>query len=128
MSCLLRTRYLLLFTILILSPLAVMSQNQSQVDSLKREILQLQVDVENTQNNLRLYSKSFKRGILTSAIGYSIVITGGVLLGTDNFSEWGQPLIFTGGVVGFGGAIMLFRSNRFVLKAAESPPLPATLR
>jgi len=124
----LRTPHLLLLTIFMILPLAVMSQNQTQVDSLKREILQLQVDVENTQNNLRLYSKSFKRGILTSAIGYSIVITGGVLLGTDNLSEWGQPLIFAGGVIGFGGAVMLFRSNRFVLKAAESPPLPATLR
>lgn len=128
MNFLLHKPSFLLFTIFMLLPLSVMSQNQSQIDSLKREILQLQVDVENTQNNLRLYSKSFKRGILTSAIGYSIVITGGVLLGTDNFSEWGQPLIFTGGVIGFSGGIMLFRSNRFVLKAAESPPLPSTLR
>lgn len=104
----------------------LIAQNSVQSDSLKREIMQLQLDVENTQNNLRLYSKSFKRGILTSAIGYSIVITGGVLLGTNNLSDWGQPLIFAGGVVGFGGAIMLYNSNRFILRAATTPPLPDT--
>lgn len=118
------TRLSILFFLFCFTPSVLFAQNSSQVDSLKREILQLRVDVENTQNNLRLYGKSFRRGILTSAIGYSIVITGGVLLGTDNLSNWGQPLIFTGGVIGFGGAVMLYGSNRFILRAAESPPLP----
>jgi len=114
----------ILFFLFCFTPSVLFAQNSIQADSLKREILQLRVDVDNTQNNLHLYGKSFRRGILTSAIGYSIVITGGVLLGTDNLSNWGQPLIFTGGVIGFGGAIMLYGSNRFILRAAESPPLP----
>lgn len=118
-------RYLFFATIFVcFSSTKLLAQSTTQSDSLKREIMQLRLDVENTQNNLRLYSKSFKRGILTSAIGYSIVITGGVLLGTNNLSDWGQPLIFAGGVVGFGGAIMLFNSNRFMIQAATSPPLP----
>jgi hypothetical protein len=119
------THFSILTFILCFASTTLQAQRSSPADSLKREILQLQVDVESTQNNLRLYGKSFRRGILTSAIGYSIVITGGVLLGTDNLADWGQPLIFAGGVIGFGGAIMLYGSNRFLLKAAESPPLPA---
>jgi hypothetical protein len=119
------THFSILTFILCFASPTLQAQRSSPADSLKREILQLQVDVESTQNNLRLYGKSFRRGILTSAIGYSIVITGGVLLGTDNLADWGQPLIFAGGVIGFGGAIMLYGSNRFLLKAAESPPLPA---
>lgn len=117
-------RLSLLFFLLCFASSTLQAQRSSPADSLKQEILKLQVDVENTQNNLRMYSKSFRRGILTSAIGYSIVITGGVLLGTDNLADWGQPLIFDGGVIGFGGAVMLYGSNRFLLRAAESPPLP----
>jgi len=113
------TLFLVLFSITSLS-----AQSSSSADSLKREILQLRIEVNNTQDNLAQYSKSFKRGILTSAIGYSIVITGGVLLGTERFGDWGQPLIFAGGVVGFTGGIMLYNSNRFLLRAATPPPLP----
>ncbi len=120
--------YRLTFVLLLsgLAPLSVQAQSSASADSLKREIMQLQLSVEHTQNNLRLYGKSFKRGIITSAIGYSIVITGGVLLGTENLSNWGQPLIFTGGVIGFGGAVMLFSSNRFILRAGTPPQLPTT--
>lgn len=100
------------------------AQSTNAADSLKQEILKLQLDLEHTQTNLRLSSKSFKRGIFTSAIGYSIVIAGGILLGTDNLNSWGQPLIFAGGVVGFSGAVMLYNANRYIGRAGESPVIP----
>lgn len=99
------------------------AQNNQQIDSLKREILNLKVDLEGTQANLRLSHKRFKQGIFTSAIGYSIVIAGGILLGTDNLNEWGQPLIFAGGVVGFAGAIMLYNSNKYIGLAGGAVPV-----
>jgi len=99
------------------------AQANPQADSLKREILNLQLELDHTQNDLQLYSRDFKRGILTSVIGYSIVITGGVLLGTDNLSEWGQPLIFSGGLVGAAGGVFLFRSHRHLENTDNLPPL-----
>lgn len=96
------------------SVIQLQAQNAQQIDSLKKEILKLQVDLEGTKSNLRLSHQRFKRGIFTSAIGYSIVIAGGILLGTDNLNEWGQPLIFAGGIVGFTGAVMLYHSNKYI--------------
>lgn len=108
-------KFTFLFLLLFLGVFTqLQAQNAQQIDSLKREIMKLQVDLEGTQSNLRLSHKRFKRGIFTSAIGYSIVIAGGILLGTDNLNEWGQPLIFAGGVVGFAGAIMLYNSNKYI--------------
>ncbi|MFP4091802.1 MAG: hypothetical protein ACLFUB_11470 [Cyclobacteriaceae bacterium] len=100
------------------------AQTTAAADSLKREILKLQLDLQHTQTNLGQYSKGFKRGILTSVIGYSIVIAGGVMLGTDNLNEWGQPLILAGGMVGVTGAVFLYNSHRYIERAAEPPPLP----
>jgi hypothetical protein len=107
-----------------LPPEAAQAQSRSSADSLKREILNLRLEVSRTQNSLQFYSQDFKRGILTSVIGYSIVITGGVLLGTDNLNEWGQPLIFAGGVVGATGGFFLYRSHRHLRDVANPPPLP----
>lgn len=116
-------KFLLFFTLVLFGCFAqLQAQSRQQIDSLKREVLNLKVDLETTQANLRLSHKRFKRGIFTSAIGYTIVIAGGILLGTDNLNEWGQPLIFAGGVVGFTGAIMLYNSNKYIGLAGTPPP------
>lgn len=117
-------KLVLLFLVFLMGVNAeVKAQNNAQIDSLKREIMNMKVELEATQANLRLSHKRFKRGIFTSAIGYSIVIAGGILLGTDNLNDWGQPLIFAGGVVGFAGAIMLYNSNKYIGLAGGPPPL-----
>lgn len=69
------------------SGLHVQAQNNAQIDSLKREIMNMKVELEATQANLRLSHPRFKRGIFTSAIGYSIVIAGGIFLATKDYSN-----------------------------------------
>lgn len=91
-------------------------------DSLRAEIMRLRTDFENTQANLRISHNRFRTGLLTSAIGYSIVILGGVLGGSEEYSEWGQPLIFSGGVIGVAGAVLIFNSNTYIGRAAGIPP------
>ncbi|MGB3586252.1 MAG: hypothetical protein WBA23_06920 [Tunicatimonas sp.] len=90
-------------------------------DSLRAEIMQLRTELEETQTNLRISHNRFRTGILTSAIGYSIVILGGVLGGSEDYAEWGQPLIFAGGVVGVAGAIFIFNSNTYIGRAGGIP-------
>ncbi len=90
-------------------------------DSLRAEIMQLRTELEETQTNLRISHNRFRTGILTSAIGYSIVILGGVLGGSEDYGEWGQPLIFAGGVVGVAGAVFIFNSNTFIGRAGGIP-------
>lgn len=91
-------------------------------DSLRAEIMRLRTDLENTQANLRISYNRFRTGLLTSAIGYSIVILGGVLGGSEEYSEWGQPLIFSGGVIGVAGAVLIFNSNTYIGRAGGIPP------
>ncbi|MGD1890390.1 MAG: hypothetical protein ACFB15_07320 [Cyclobacteriaceae bacterium] len=91
-------------------------------DSLRAEIMRLRTDFENTQANLRISHNRFRAGLLTSAIGYSIVILGGVLGGSEEYSEWGQPLIFSGGVIGVAGAVLIFNSNTYIGRAGGIPP------
>lgn len=90
-------------------------------DSLRAEILRLRTDLENTQANLRISHNRFRTGLLTSAIGYSIVILGGVLGGSEDYSEWGQPLIFGGGVIGVAGAVLIYNSNTYIGRAGGIP-------
>jgi len=90
-------------------------------DSLRAEIMQLRTELEDTRANLRISHNRFRTGILTSAIGYSIVILGGVLGGSEDYAEWGQPLIFAGGVVGVAGAVFIYNSNTYIGRAGGRP-------
>ncbi|MEM9831828.1 MAG: hypothetical protein AAF944_14400 [Bacteroidota bacterium] len=90
-------------------------------DSLRVEIMRLHTELEETQANLRISHNRFRAGLLTSAIGYSIVILGGVLGGSEEYSDWGQPLIFSGGVVGVAGAVFIFNSNTYIGRAGGIP-------
>ena len=97
-------------------------------DSLRAEILRLRTDLDDTQANLRTSHRKFRTGILVSGIGYTVTIIGGVLLGSQDYSDWGQPLVLAGGVIGFSGAILLLNSNRFIGRAggmtAQGPSVP----
>lgn len=86
-------------------------------DSLRAEILRLRTDLDHTRANLRTSHRRFRSGILVSGIGYSITIIGGILLGSQDYSDWGQPLVLAGGVVGFSGALLLLNSNKFIGRA-----------
>lgn len=96
------------------------SPSQPSADSLRAEILQLRSDLDATRENLRISHQKFRSGILVSGIGYSITILGGVLLGSQDYSDWGQPLVVAGGVVGFSGALLLLNSNKFIGRAGTA--------
>lgn len=114
-------RYLLLSLALLVFAYPAAAQttpNQDlNPDSLRAEILRLRTDLDATRANLRTSHRRFRRGILVSGIGYTITIIGGVLLGSQDYSDWGQPLVLAGGVVGFSGALLLLNSNKFIGRA-----------
>ncbi|MGB3851080.1 MAG: hypothetical protein WA958_14010 [Tunicatimonas sp.] len=95
-------------------------------DSLRAEILRLRTDLDATRDNLRISHKKFRTGILVSGIGYSITILGGVLLGSQQYSDWGQPLVVAGGVIGFSGALLLLNSNKFIGRAGTATARSST--
>ena len=111
----------LLISIFALSGYLVQAQGTTPsgagADSLRAEILRLRTDLDATRENLRISHQKFRTGILVSGIGYSITILGGVLLGSQQYSDWGQPLVVAGGVTGFTGALLLLNSNRFIGRA-----------
>lgn len=82
-------------------------------DSLKTEILSLRSDVDNIKINLGRTENRFKTGILISTVGYSIVITGGLMLGRKN-DELGKALLITGGATGVTGTILLVDAFKFL--------------
>ncbi len=114
------TRCLLVITFL-LGSYSVQAQSTPSssvgADSLRAEILRLRTDLDATRDNLRISHRKFRSGILVSGIGYSITILGGVLLGSQEYSDWGQPLVVAGGVIGFSGALLLLNSNKFIGRA-----------
>lgn len=117
---LLLTRCLLISAIVLGSYSAQAQSTPSSsvgADSLRAEILRLRTDLDATRDNLRISHRKFRSGILVSGIGYSITILGGVLLGSQDYSDWGQPLVVAGGVVGFSGALLLLNSNKFIGRA-----------
>ncbi len=131
---------LLVIALVLGSHLSTQAQERSSAkpgaDSLRAEILRLRTDLDATRDNLRISHRKFRGGILVSGIGYSITILGGVLLGSQQYSDWGQPLVVAGGVIGFSGALLLLNSNKFIGRAggpatdkyssADRPaPLPA---
>lgn len=79
--------------------------NLGDLDSLKREIIKLQLDVENVELSLQESKKTLKTGIFIATLGYTITIIGGQLLSTE--PELGEALLYTGGAIGIGGTIVL---------------------
>lgn len=86
---------------------------QTSIDSLKREILSLQADVESIHLNLEKSKSKFQRGILVATIGYIVTIAGGLMLGREN-DDVGQVLLVAGGVTGITGTFMLVDSFKFL--------------
>ena len=105
-------RPIILFSLLLCS-FHAFSQTQSQLDSLKQEILEIQADVEHINMNLEKSKAKFQRGILVATIGYTLTIAGGLMLGREN-DELGQVLLVTGGVTGITGTVLLVDAFKFL--------------
>ncbi|MEQ8303486.1 MAG: hypothetical protein RIB47_08850 [Cyclobacteriaceae bacterium] len=94
--------------------------SQQDIDSLKREILELQADVESIHLNLETSKSKFQRGILVATIGYTVTIVGGLMLGRAN-DDVGQVLLVTGGVTGLTGTFMLVDSFKYLGRTRRKP-------
>jgi hypothetical protein len=93
-------------------------QSPTNVEDLKNQVLLLQQDVNNIQLNLATSQKKFKRGILVATIGYSLTITGGLMLGREN-DKTGQILLIAGGATGAVGTVLLVDSFKYLGRAGR---------
>ena len=110
-------KYCLIILISLLSS-GLFAQQQPDVDSLKREILQLKADVQTIQLNLVQGEKKFKRGILVATIGYSVTIAGGLMLGRK-YDDLGKVLLVTGGATGITGTFMMLDAFKYLGRAGS---------
>ncbi len=86
---------------------------QTRADSLKYEILQMKMDIQEVQLGLKDGQKRFQSGVLVSALGYSVTIVGGLMLGREN-DKLGQGLLVAGGLTGLTGTYLLVDSFNFL--------------
>ena len=100
-----------------------LSAQDTGLDSLKYRIQQLEVNQQHVQLNLGQAQKQFKKGIIISTIGYSVVITGGLMLGGKN-DELGTGLLIAGGAIGVGGTFILVDSFKYLGKASKRKKSP----
>jgi hypothetical protein len=93
----------------------------AELDSLKREILQLRTEVNQIQLNIETSQKKFRKGILVATIGYSVTIAGGLMLGRK-YDDVGKVLLVTGGATGITGTFMMVDAFKFLAQKPPSPP------
>lgn len=110
-------KYGVIFFFFLLS-VGVNAQQQADVDSLKKEILQLKSEVQTIQLNLVQGEKKFKRGILVATIGYSVTIAGGLMLGRK-YDDLGKVLLVTGGATGITGTVMMLDAFKYLGRAGQ---------
>ncbi|HEY0744839.1 MAG TPA: hypothetical protein VGD40_25405 [Chryseosolibacter sp.] len=86
---------------------------QANVDSLKSAVLAMRAEVDDIKVNLARSESKFKRGIFVASLGYSTVISGGLLLGRKR-DDLGKALLVTGGVTGLIGTALLVDSFKYL--------------
>lgn len=118
------SRILFLFIFLevfVLSSFAQTQSHQANLDSLRREIRNLDQELYEVQLNLHRSKNQLKKGIFIATIGYTITIIGGQLLGSN--PEVGKTLLYVGGATGIVGTVVLVKGfNKISLKAPTPPP------
>lgn len=87
-------------------------------EELKKQILELNDRIDQVQLNLVTSEKKFKRGILVATIGYSLTITGGLMLGRSN-DQLGQVLLVAGGATGTVGTVLMIDSFKYLGRAGR---------
>lgn len=105
--------------LLLISLSGYCQQVPNDIEDLKKQVLSLQHDVENIQLNLSTSEKKFKRGILVATIGYTLTITGGLMLGRQN-DQLGQGLLIAGGVTGAVGTVLMVDSFKYLGRAGRN--------
>ena len=104
-------RLLFIFSFLIVA-VDSCSQTLSE-DSLKKEILRMNAQIQSIELNLAKSEKKFKNGILVATIGYSTVIAGGLMLGRDQ-DDLGKGLLIAGGIAGVTGTVIMLDAFKYL--------------
>ncbi len=84
-----------------------------QIEDLKQQVLSLRADVDLISLNLQTSHAKFKRGIFVATLGYTVTITGGLMLGRKN-DELGKVLLISGGTIGCVGTVLLVDSFKYL--------------
>ena len=95
------------------------AQTLEGVDSLKAEILKVRNDLQLVKLNLAESERKFKRGILVATVGYTVTITGGLMLGRKQ-DELGKVLLVAGGATGVVGTVLMLDSFKYLGRAGRS--------
>jgi hypothetical protein len=111
-------KFVFLFVAILIVQSAIGQTSPSSVDSLKAEVLSMKEDIKVIQVNLATSEKKFKRGIFVATLGYSITITGGLMLGRKN-DELGKALLIAGGGTGVVGTVLMVDSFKYLGRAGR---------
>lgn len=103
----------ILFILLLTSVIRSAHGQQADVDSLKSAVLTMRAEVDDIKLNLATSEAKFKRGIFVATLGYSTVISGGLLLGRKR-DDLGKSLLVAGGVTGIIDTALLVDSFKYL--------------
>lgn len=107
--------------VFVLSSFAQTQSYQANLDSLRREIRNLDKELYEVQLNLDRSKNQLKKGIFIATIGYTVTIIGGQLLGSN--PDVGKTLLYVGGATGIVGTVVLVKGfNKISLKTPTPPP------
>ena len=112
------TQRFLIISFLFLSFTAKAQQIPASEEDLKKQILELNERITQVQLNLEKSETKFKRGILVATIGYTLTITGGLMLGRSN-DQLGQVLLVAGGATGAVGTVLMIDSFKYLGRAGK---------
>lgn len=99
-------------SLLLFFPLLSSAQSSSY-DSLKTEIINLNLRVDEVELNLQEAKQKFQSSILIATIGYTTTITGGLMLGRKN-DQLGQTLLVAGGATGLIGTYKMVDAFKYL--------------
>lgn len=108
----------LILPLLLLPFVTRAQQTPATEEDLKKQVLELNQRVTQVQLNLETSERKFKRGIMVATIGYSLTITGGLMLGRSN-DQLGQVLLITGGATGAIGTVLMIDSFKYLGRAGK---------
>lgn len=111
-------KHFFFFCLLAFSFASQAQQSPASIEELKQQVLGLNERMDQVQLNLSTSEKKFKRGILVATIGYSLTITGGLMLGRSN-DQLGQVLLVTGGATGAVGTVLMIDSFKYLGRAGR---------
>ncbi len=92
--------------VLIIVMLGCQVAHAQDIDSLRRQVLALELKTQELDLRMDRTRRQFQTGILVSTLGYSITIAGGLMLGREN-DQLGQVLLVAGGATGITGTYLL---------------------